>query len=154
MTPLGKLILFGAIAVVIYAVVTGNHSEKTKATVKQPPAPGWEQLESCSPMQSLDDTRELAFLEDHTVTLEEKEAKTGKVLTPNALVGTWSFDELAKRYFVTLGQQKKSYALIQPENSEVCILLYGELAAANLSESWFGRTLQDQYDDRDPPDPH
>jgi hypothetical protein len=151
MTPLTKFVLFAGFAAAVYGVVAGNLPETIKATAKLPPAAGWEQLDACSPMQSLDGTRELTFLKNYTVKLLEREAKTQRVLGPNKAVGVWAFDEPAKRYFVTLAQQQKSYSLVQPENSEVCILIYGELAAANIGESWFSRT-QDVYDDSEAPD--
>jgi hypothetical protein len=152
MTPLGKFLLFAGIVGVAYVVFIGDHSETKKGTRKQPPVAGWEQLDACSPMQTLDDTRELTFIEDHTIKLEEREAKTGRALGPSTLAGTWAFEESTHRYFVTLADQQKSYALVQPENSEVCILMNGDLGAANLAESWFGRTLQDLYGDLEPPD--
>jgi hypothetical protein len=152
-TPTGKFILFGLAAAVIYIAVTRNHSENSEGKLKHPPSPpGWEELVGCSPLQSFDDTKELDVFEDHTVTMEVKEAKTGKVLSPRKKAGTWAFDELAKRYFITLGEQQKSYALIQPENSEVCMLIFGEQEAANINETWFGRTLEDQNSDMEPPD--
>lgn len=151
MGPLARFVLFAGIAVMVYVGIAGNLSETKKATAKLPLAAGWEQLDACSPMQSLDGTRELTFLEDHTVKLLEREAKTQRALGPSKAVGAWAFDEPAKRYFVTFAQQQKSYALVQPENSELCILIYGELAAANIGESWFSRT-QDVYDDSEPPD--
>jgi hypothetical protein len=158
MSPLARVVLFaGLAAVVVYAAVKGNLTGTNltgtdKATAKRTAAPGWEQLDACSPMQSLDDTRELTFLEDHTVNLLERETKTKRELGPSKVAGTWAFDESAKRYFVSLAQQQKSYVLIQPDNSELCILLSGEPTAANISESWFGRTLEDMNDDREPPD--
>ena len=153
MAPWAKFLLFAGAAIAVYAAVKGSPTETNKAATKRTAVPGWEQLDDCSPMQSLDDTKELTFLKDHTVNLQEREAKTERELGPSKAAGTWAFDESAKRYLVTLAQQQKSYALIQPENSGVCILLSGELAAANMSDSWFGRTPEDTYDDdRDPSD--
>jgi len=146
--------MLGVGACVVYAVFVRDPSDTKDGNTKRTPTPGWEQLDACSPMQSIDDTRELSFLEDRTVTLEAKEAKTGKTITTNTAAGTWSYDSAGKRYLVTLGQQQHSYGLVQPENSEVCILMYGEIAAANLNESWFGRTLADFDDDRERPDPY
>jgi hypothetical protein len=147
MTSFQKFALFAVIALAIYVMSTHDHSETSKTTKKNLPIIGWEQLDACSPMQSLDGTRELTFFEDHTVKLLEREPKTHRALSPPAFAGTWALEPSSKRYLVTLAQQQKSYVLVQPENSEMCILLSGELAAANIGESWFGPTLQDMYSD-------
>jgi hypothetical protein len=151
MGPLTKFVLFSGFGVVaVYVVIAGNLREANKAPAKLAAVAGWEQLDACSPMQSLDGTKELTFLADHTVELLEREAKTQRALRPSQAVGGWAYDESAKRYFVTLAQQQKSYTLVQPENSDQCILVYGELAAANMLESWFGS--EDTQGNMDPPD--
>jgi hypothetical protein len=155
MKPWIKFLLFAGGACVVYVMVTSGPSKIAKPVPKPPPTPGWMQIDACSPMQSFDGTKEITFREDHTVELLERDSNSQRVLAPSKVAGAWAFDEAARRYFVTLSQQQKSYALVQPENSEVCILLYGELAAANIGESWFAKTaqeLQEEFDDRDPPD--
>jgi hypothetical protein len=150
MGSLQKIALFAGFAVAVYAVFSGNLLKTYRATAKLPPAAGWEQLDACSPMQSLDGTKELTFLEDHTVKVVEQEAKTQSALRPSRTAGAWAYDQSTQRYFITLEQQQKSYTLVQPENSEVCILIYGELTAANMRESWFSTV--DIQSDIEPPD--
>jgi hypothetical protein len=153
MRPLVTIVLCAGLGVAAYAAFrSGSPSVESEVTAKRVSVPGWDQLDTCSPMQSLDDTKELTFLEDHTVNILEREAKTLRELGPSTAAGTWAFDESAERYFVTLSQQRKSYILVHPEDSGVCILASGEIAAANIGESWFSRIAEDADDDHDPDD--
>jgi hypothetical protein len=48
---------------------------------------------------------------------------------------------------ITLAGEERSYIIVRPENSEVCILVRGDGTSADMSESWYGRTLEDLRDD-------
>jgi len=140
MSTWANLAGFSLLAVAAYCAVIGSPRQDNSPAAKSETVAGWAELYGCSLMQSLDGTRELVLLQDHTVELREKAASGEQT-------GTWAFDEARKRYFITLGAQEKSYTLVQPEDSEVCILARGEMTSANMEESWYSRTLQDLYGD-------
>ena len=93
-------------------------------------------------MQSLDGKRELILLQDHSAKLRGQ----GAGPEGDGSVGTWAFDEVSKRYLITFGGEEKLYTIVQPENSEVCILVRGKRTSADMTESWYGRTLEDLQD--------
>ena len=58
-----------------------------------------------------------------------------------------AFDQVRERYLITLAGEERSDIIVRPENSEVCILVRGDGTSADMSESWYGRTLEDLRDD-------
>lgn len=146
MTPFAKFVVFTLVAGAVYYAVSAKVQEETRRS-KSPPVAGWKELEACSPMRSLDGTRELTFLKDQSVKLLEREAKTLRALRPSKAAGAWAFEEASKRYLMTLGSGQESYVFVRPEDSEVCILARGELRSSDMSESWYGRTLSDMQGD-------
>jgi hypothetical protein len=124
---------------VITARPTADHVTATKAKV----VAGWSRLDDCSPMQSLDGKQQLVLLEDHSAKVER--AGSGKGAKETA--ENWTFDEASNRYLITLGGQEKSFTIVQPDNSEVCILVMGSPTYADMTESWYGRTSEDLQND-------
>jgi hypothetical protein len=115
--------------------------------------PGWEDLISCSYVTSLDGTKQLSISENNRATLYESVALSDKKggYERISIEGTWSFDEISKQYFVALNGETTSYLLVSPERGGVCMLIAGELEAANLRRSWFSFQA-DEADDNDPGD--
>jgi hypothetical protein len=140
MTPFAKFVVLTLIASAAYYAVTAKVPQETKQS-KSSPVLGWEELDACLPMQSLDGRQTLSFSENHTVQLN------GANVPGQKAEGVWAFDESGKRYLMTLGSEQKSYVLVRPEDSEVCILARGELKSSDMGESWYSRTLSDMQGD-------
>jgi hypothetical protein len=51
--------------------------------------------------------------------------------------GTWSFNASSKRYLVALNGETTTYVLVNPEGGGMCMLIAGDVEAANLPRSWF-----------------
>ena len=65
--------------------------------------------------------------------------------------GSWNFDETAKLYTVTLNGEVSSFTIVEPESTGVCMLVTGDLGAADLRSSWFSSLADDDPgDDREP----
>jgi len=116
-----------------------------------PPVPGWEVLSLCSYVTSLDETKSLVLDENHHVIFEdEKNPKDTNDRDRNKTIdGMWSFDELSKRYAITLDGSTSDYSVVKWKNSTTCLLIKGDLNQANLHESWFSQNEDDQRDTRD-----
>jgi hypothetical protein len=123
-----------------------------KATARV--VPGWDDLLDCSDMISLDGTEHLALSDDHSVLFEnEHRSKDADGKRDDSIRGAWSFDEISKRYAVTLNGATTTYSVIQVPDSGLCMLIRGELGSVNLRESWFS-VATDNFEedhDRDPP---
>ena len=65
--------------------------------------------------------------------------------------GTWTFDEATKRYAVTLDGAVTTYSVVAPEQTAVCMLVKGDLGAADLRASSFSPVYfdDDGYDGRE-----
>jgi hypothetical protein len=133
------LLLIGAVA---YFLINERPLRPAKLQEKALAPPGWEQLDACSPMQSLIGTSEIAFQPNHTVSVTTEDVQSGT----KPSVGSWAYDMAAKRYLITFGAHAEAYALVRPKDSEVCILVRGDETSANMTESWYGRTMEDLRD--------
>jgi hypothetical protein len=91
--------------------------------------PGWDGLSSCSYMVSFDGKRHLWLSENHFARIDE----------PNrgSAGGSWSFNENAANYTITVDDQPVSYSVVAPGDGESCMLIKGDLATADLPRSWF-----------------
>jgi hypothetical protein len=110
-------------------------AHKTAGTTPTPVL-GWDGLVPCSYVASLDGAKELMLYENHHVSVyDEKNAKDNTERDKNKTMdGEWSFDEALKRYAITLNGVTTVYSVVQPENSNTCLLVKGELNSANLRE--------------------
>jgi hypothetical protein len=108
MTPLAKFVLFSFIGSAACYAVTAKVPRDTYHS-KSLPVAGWEELDACLPMQSLDGKQALGFSENHTVQL------SGPNVPGRKTEGVWAFDESDKRYLMTLGSEQKSYVLVRPK---------------------------------------
>jgi hypothetical protein len=103
--------------------------------------PGWDDLYYCSGAVSLDGKKRLRFFQNHSLDFHAEDA--GKQTS-----GTWSFDEKLSLYTISLNSEETTYSLIGLKENNICMLIKGDLKAADLHESWFA-TLPEQEDDRD-----
>jgi hypothetical protein len=128
-----------------------NRSER-----EAPAAPGWDGLISCAYSTSLDGTKRLSVSENSHATLYEEheplDRKQGDEIPP--IEGTWSFDESSKRYLVVLNGETTTYVLVNPEGGGMCMLIAGEVEAANLRRSWFSAPNDDNGSGDQGPGPY
>ena len=111
---------------------------------QKPWPPGYAELINCSYATSLDGTKELKLLENKNAVLYDKSVmENGKY---HKVDGQWVFDQAAQRYAVTLNGNTISYLLLDPKGFGACMLISGELGAANLNKSWFAPTNDDAAD--------
>jgi hypothetical protein len=69
------------------------------------------------------------------------------------LNGMWKYDAVSKRYAVALKGETVMYRLLSIADSDLCMLIKGDLVAADLLGSWFSgppRVEDDprEYEDR------
>ena len=101
---------------------------------------GWSELVSCSDLMSLDGTQQLTLSENHSVRFHyEGSSEVSKT-------GLWSYDEPSNRYSVTLSDQTSTYFIVAPKGTNTCMLIKGNVEAADLRGSWFSSSAED-YDD-------
>jgi hypothetical protein len=144
----GAKILCTCAGAAFVCFIFSARTDKARAPIRI--VPGWEDLISCSYVTSLDGTKQLSISENNRATLYESVALLDKTGGDEriSIDGTWSFDETSKQYFVALNGETTTYLLVSPEKGGVCMLVAGELEAANLRRSWFSF----QADDNDPGD--
>ena len=101
---------------------------------------GWSELVSCSDLMSLDGIQQMTLSENHVVRFrDERGSKFSKT-------GLWSYDEPSKRYSVTLPDPTSTYVIVAPRGTDTCMLIKGDLEAADRGGSWFSSSAND-YDD-------
>jgi hypothetical protein len=138
-----------AIAIVAYLIFFRHPADRTPR-IRPPPVPGWERLSSCESTTSFDEKKSLELTKDHKASLTTKTGEDDKEIITN---GDWNFDETSKRYAVTVDGATTVYSIVVLKN--ICMLIKGNVAAADLSASWFSPLYDDEprYDDVERPDP-
>jgi hypothetical protein len=127
-------------ALLIGATVFWITFKRTDKPLNEAPTLGWSELASCSDLMSLDGTQQMTLSENHVVRFrDERGSKFGRT-------GLWSYDEPSKRYSVTLPDQTSTYFIVAPRGTDTCMLIKGDLEAADLGGSWFSSSAGD-YDD-------
>jgi hypothetical protein len=118
---------------------------------KVPTVPGWDDLISCSDSTSLDGTRRLSVSENSHATLYEARGPSDRRKGHETISreGTWSFDEISKRYLVVLNGETTAYLLVSPESGGMCMLIAGEVQSADLRQSWFSSPADDNHEPDD-----
>jgi hypothetical protein len=110
-----------------------------------PSPPGFDELGSCTDLVSLTGDETLSLFEDHSVELDPD----AHDVNSKAIEGTWSYDESAKTYAVSLGGVMSTYTAYSPEALTVCLFVKGGLDAGNLRESWISTVVpSDQGEDK------
>ncbi len=137
MKPMSKVLVLALAAAAVLGVYHLLSAENARR-LSQPAVAGWEDLDECGSLKSFDGTKTLDFERSHKASFTEKSANDAD--KPERKVdGTWSFDAEKGRYTVSVGDSSADYELVKPEDSSVCILAPGDVGAANLRESWFGK---------------
>jgi hypothetical protein len=130
-------------ALLVGAIVFWITFKRTEKPPNEAPILGWSELASCSDLMSLDGTKQLTLFENHSVKFhDEGSSKVSKI-------GLWSYDEPSKRYSVTLPDQTSTYFIVAPRGTDTCMLIKGDLEAADLRGSWFSSSVGDFDDPRD-----
>jgi hypothetical protein len=134
-------------------------SEPIAKTKLPPAASGWEELGNCIAGQSFDGSKSLTLLADGKASLDNTSADDPRETEHRQLFGTWKYDAVSKRYAVVLEGETIMYRLLSIADSDLCILIKGNLRAADLHGSWFSETIHadddmiDDYRGPSPPNP-
>jgi hypothetical protein len=125
----------------------GAHYLATHRPTREPepsPQPGWDQLTRCSFVTSFDGNKSLSFSEDGRAEMYDNTHKDN-----DAIIGEWRFDEATNLFTVTFTGISNSYAMAEPGQGPICMLLKGELQAADLKGSWFSPSSDETPDPGD-----
>jgi hypothetical protein len=121
------------------AYYLATHTTPHREPEPEPPKPGWERLARCSFVTSFDGNRDLSFSDDGRAELYDNTNKDKDVVA-----GEWRFDEATNLFAVILDGVPKSYAVVEPGQGPICMLLKGDLQAADLKESWFSPSSDEE----------
>jgi hypothetical protein len=121
-------IFWAAVACTVYLTVDGREA---KTRLEESAAQGWDKLSRCSYLTSFDGNKDVALYPNGHATLYAKSAPD------KGVDGEWRFDGATKRYSLTFGGGSENYSLVEAAQGSVCILVNGNLNAANLRDSWF-----------------
>jgi hypothetical protein len=123
------------------AVISEKPSNNRSAS---PVTPGWDELGSCSETISLDKNKSLTFTADGSATLTDfaavQEDGSKKIAIGR---GDWKYDAATKRLFVTVREIEVTYLLLSSDLLATCMLIKGDLSAADLMGSWFSTSDDD-----------
>jgi hypothetical protein len=141
--------MFGCIAAVVLYFLLFRSEHRPKVPAPEPVA-GWDELGSCSQTISLDGTKEL-FLDPQGQARIFDNAplmKEGEPPLDRGGDGYWRLGPSGKQYAVTIAGETKNYFLVSPSEN-ICVLIAGDVAAADLRASWFGsgQSTDDSYAD-------
>jgi hypothetical protein len=123
--------LFLAIALVFVDLMFGRRD--ILVTPGEPAIPGWEDLASCVDLTSLDGKKDLTLSEKAAEIWDRTEGADDKGRT---IKGTWNY-EGAKRYALSIHGETTVYTLLSIAEGTACILINGDVRAADLTASWF-----------------
>jgi hypothetical protein len=142
--------LYAALACVvaagIYVMFIRSKTDDAATIATHPSPPGWDDLVPCSDTVSFDGTKNLALLDDRRAILRAEKGNDGK---DQIVEGLWSFDENSKRYAVTLDGMTTTYSIasLPSASAGICMLIVGDLTAADLRASWFSSPNEDDLGD-------
>ena len=109
---------------------------------------GWMRLASCEHTMSLDGNKLLDLSDDHRAALEDHSRLNDSLDAEIRFVsGQWSYDEASNRYAITIAGETTTYSLVSSDEGDVCMLIKGELSAADLRASWFSFPSKDDLAD-------
>jgi hypothetical protein len=146
-----SVLIAGALAAAVYVIYFRPSPDAVRST-RLPENPGWDDLSPCSDASSLDGTMGLGLLSDGRATLYDNTPIKGSETTEDHTTnGAWHFDELSRRYSITFKGASTDYLVVSSEQTKICMLIKGDLGAADLRASWFSGASDDEppADDRD-----
>jgi hypothetical protein len=116
-----------------------------------PTALGWDDLISCSDSTSLDGTRRLSVSENNNAILYEARGPSDRRRDNETISkeGTWSFDEISKKYLIVLNGETTTYLLVIPEGGGMCMLIAGDVQSADLRQSYFSSPADENHEPDD-----
>jgi hypothetical protein len=138
--PWIALIVAACACLAIYEIYL--HPDKAEL---RPLETGWFDLSSCAVTRSFDGTKWLLLSDDRSAELREsKKSEEGKGPLSK---GEWRYDEATTQYAITINGETTSYSLFSTDDINTCMLVKGDIASADLRESWFTTiSSPDQYD--------
>ena len=141
------LYTFAAVALVYW--IFFYKSDEARTLENKSAIPGWDDLIPCSDMVSFDGTKTLTLYEDHRASFYDNDQLKAPKEGEHGVTaeGTWSFDEISKRYSVTLNGLTTDYLMLFPEDVNTCMLIKGDLETADLRGSWFSKSDQLESDE-------
>ena len=109
------------------------------------------ELGSCTFTRSFDGRRQMALNDDQSVEMREPSppVQQSKEGAEHISTGRWSYDKMSKQYAVTVLGETTNYSLMSQDGIETCILVKGSFEAADLRESWFSASANDEPPDDD-----
>lgn len=143
--------LIACILVVAGYVINFQPSSNAVKSTRLLENPGWDDLSACSDATSLDGRKGLGLLSDGRATVyDNTPIKDGETIEDHTTHGTWRFDQASKRYFITFKGESADYLVVLSEGTRICMLIKGEISAADLGRSWFAFPIDnDTGDDRE-----
>lgn len=138
----GKWLILAVLVVAIgwyFYEPSGNKPSQAPSMAARAPVfpDGYLALVTCGDLHSFDGKKTLSFEPDHSASREDVAVTKGEKDK-----GTWTYDG-GERYTVKFGGEGKTYRLVSLEESGVCMLVMGSNVSANLEESWFAKTGED-----------
>jgi hypothetical protein len=139
-----KICLVIALAGLILDFRPNDTSETQASESDDVVASGWNRLGQCARNTSFDGTKLLRLYEDHKAVIFDRDrwANDSGASNGERIKGSWTFDEQSNLYRIMFGDMSNSYRLLTQDDVKTCMLVKGELAAANLKESWFSIDLE------------
>ena len=145
-TSVITIVVLICLAGAIVYVLSGGLERTAQQTDPWPP--GFSELFDCTSTASLDGTKELELYENQVaVSYDKLVKKNGKY---QKTVGSWSFNPTTDRYIISFNDAASTYSIVKPEGAGLCMLIVGEIGAADLRKSWFAGTSNEGPDDAPP----
>ena len=129
---IGPIALVGVVGGIFYYI----HSLPFISPLNDgPPAsPGWDELNDCTDVSSIDDKKSLTLSRDGTARLGDSSGQDHMVWHD----GNWSLDDASiHTYTVNVIGAEGTYTPVSPINGQGCILAWGSDSEANLRLSWY-----------------
>jgi hypothetical protein len=117
-----SVVFWGGIGLGAYYLAT-HRSPPPKP--EPPPQPGWDRLTRCSFLTSFDGNKNLSISEDGQAELYDNTEKDKEAVT-----GEWRFEQASNLFAVTFANISTSYAMVEPGQGPICMLLKGGRAGS------------------------
>ena len=142
-----NVIAFGAVVISCLVPFFEIYPPKNAdAAPKTPELLDPDDLGLCDLTWSLDGHKRLFLNTDHLAEIEDDMKRSESNNVEDSLAsGTWRYEPISGRYAVTLEGLTVLYSRISPIEN-VCLLVKGEIGAADLNASWFAGWTHDDPD--------
>lgn len=127
------------------AAVTYVSYVRSARSPQLPEIAGWDDLAPCSNTLSLDGTKQLSLESDGRAELHDiTPTKPGETPKDRIIDGAWRFDASSKRYSITFKNDGADYLIVSVGGVGLCMLVKGEITAADLPGSWYAIPAPDE----------